>query len=268
MTDTLEDPRPPARARLRWWRELLCVVAFYSVYTLIRNHGVATGSHGEAFRHARQVIGAQRLLGIYHEETIQDLFLAWKPFISFWNVFYGTAHFFVTIGALVYLFRRMPERYPLWRNTLALTTGLALVGFVLYPLMPPRLLPGEYGFVDTLRVVGGLWSFESAPMAKVSNPYAAMPSLHVAWAGWCSLALSPALARPWARRAMVAYPVLTLFAVVVTANHFLLDALGSAVVLGAGFWLARLFTGWIEARGTVPESLPGVPPSSSASAHP
>ncbi len=224
------------------------MVAFYSVYTLIRNHGVATGSHGEAFRHARQVIGAQRLLGINHEESIQDLFLGWEPFISFWNVFYGTAHFVVTVGTLVYLFRKVPERYPLWRNTLALTTGLALVGFALYPLMPPRLLPGDYGFVDTLRVVGGLWSFQSAPMAKVSNPYAAMPSLHVAWAGWCVFALLPAMRRPSARRAVAAYPLLTVFAVVVTANHYFLDAVGGAVVLAFGFVLAHSFTRWTEGR--------------------
>ncbi len=218
------------------------MLAFYTVYTLIRNHGVASGSGAEAFRHAEQVMGAQRLLGIAHEESIQDLFIGWKPFISFWNVFYGTAHFAVTVGALVYLFRRMPERYPMWRNTLASTTALALLGFALYPLMPPRLLPEGYGFVDTLRVVGGLWSFESGAVAKVSNPYAAMPSLHMAWAGWCALVLFPAFRRPWAKWAMTAYPLLTLFAVVVTANHYFVDAAGAAAVLASGFLLARAFT--------------------------
>lgn len=232
------------------------MAAFYSVYTLIRNYGVGADSGAEAFRHAKQVIGAQRLLGVYHEESIQDVFLGWRPFIAFWDVFYGTAHFVVTTGALVYLFRAMPERYPLWRNTLAFTTGLALVGFALYPLMPPRLLPVEYGFVDTLRVVGGLWSFESAPVAKVSNPYAAMPSLHLAWAGWCVLALLPDLRRPWARRALVAYPLLTLFAVVVTANHYFLDAVGAALVLAAGFALARPFTRWSKGRRPVPQPVP------------
>lgn len=246
--DLRSSTRP--RARLRWWREVLYVTAFYSVYTLIRNHGVASGSGAQAFEHATQVIHAQRFLGIAHEQSIQDLFIGWKPFISFWNVFYGTAHFAVTVGALVYLFRRMPERYPLWRNTLAFTTALALLGFALYPLMPPRLLPEVYGFVDTLRVVGGLWSFESGAVAKVSNPYAAMPSLHMAWSGWCVFALLPAFSRPWARRVTAVYPLLTLFAVVVTANHYFLDAVGGAVVLAAGFVLARSFTRWTDARGT------------------
>ena len=254
-----DRPAPPARPRLRWWRELSYVAAFYSVYTVIRNHGVVADAEAEAFRNAKQVIAAQRLLGIYHEETIQDLFLSWRPFISFWNVYYGSVHFLVTAAALVYLFRSVPGRYPLWRNTLACTTGLALVGFALYPLMPPRLLPPEYGFVDTLRVVGGLWSFESAPMAKVSNQYAAMPSLHIAWAMWCLFVLVPVVRRPWARSLLIAYPVLTLFAVVVTANHYFLDALGAALVLALGFLMARPFTSWLAARRPRHDALPGAP---------
>ena len=238
----------PAAPRLRWWREVLYVVAFYAVYTLIRNKGVAADAHAEAFTNAQDVIDAERVSGIYHEESVQDLFLPWRPFITFWNVFYGTAHFVVTAGALVYLFRRTPERYPLWRNTLACTTALALVGFALYPLAPPRLLPPEYGFVDTLKVVGGLWSFDSAPMAKVSNQYAAMPSLHFAWAAWSTLALAPVLRRRWARGLLLAYPFFTLFAVVVTANHFVLDAVGGAVALGLGFLVARALTRWAAAR--------------------
>ncbi len=259
MTEVVagDRPAPDVRPRLRWWRELAYVAVFYSVYTLIRNHGVVADAEAEAFRNAQHVVAAQRLLGIYHEETIQDLFLSWRPFISFWNVYYGTAHFLVTAAALVYLFRNLPGRYPLWRNTLACTTGLALVGFALYPLMPPRLLPPEYGFVDTLRVLGGLWSFQSAPMAKVSNQYAAMPSLHIAWAMWCVLVLVPVVRRPWARSALIAYPVLTLFAVVVTANHYFLDALGAALVLALGFLMARPLTRWVAARRPHHDPAPG-----------
>ena len=256
MSQTLEVTPKPAPPRLRWWREVSYIAAFYSVYTLVRNYGVAADSEVEAFRNARQVISAQRLLGIYHEESIQDLFLPWRAFIAFWDVFYGTAHFVVTAAALVYLFRRLPDRYPLWRNTLACTTGLALLGFALYPLMPPRLLPDHYGFVDTLRVVGGLWSFESGPVAKASNQYAAMPSLHIAWSLWCAFVLVPVLRRPWAKALTVAYPCLTLFAVVVTANHYFLDAVGGALVLALGHALARPLTSWLAARRPAAPSVP------------
>ena len=103
--------------------------------------------------------------------------------------------------------------------------------------MPPRLL-NEYGFVDTLHVYGGLWSFDSGAMEKISNQYAAMPSLHFAWSMWSTLVLLPALHKRWAKALAIAYPVLTTFAIVVTANHFVLDAAGGALVLGCGYALA------------------------------
>jgi hypothetical protein len=100
--------------------------------------------------------------------------------------------------------------------------------------MPPRLLPASYGFVDTLRVFGGLWDFDSGPVAQVSNQYAAMPSLHFAWSTWSALVLFPMLRRRWSRALIVLYPVATTFAIVVTANHYWLDAAGGALVLGVG----------------------------------
>lgn len=239
----------PAATRLRWWRELLYILAFYSVYTLIRNtQGSASVSAAEAFANARRVIDWERALGMYHEESIQDAFLGADWFISFWNVFYGTAHFVVTIGAIVLMFRTMAHRYPLWRNTLAFTTALALIGFATFPLMPPRLLPPSYGYVDTLRVVGGLWSFDSGAMQKVSNQYAAMPSLHFAWSTWCAFVFYPAMKHRWSRILTASYPWLTLFAIVVTANHFVLDAVGGAAVLGVGFLLGRALTRLLEQR--------------------
>ena len=257
MTGAHSRPHPPPR--LRWWREVLYVLVFYSVYSFIRNKGVDdAGARLDAYRNAKQIIRVEERLGSFHEEAIQDAFLPWDWFIKFWNIFYGTAHFVVTVVALVYMFRRMSSRYPLWRNTLACTTGLALIGFAFYPLMPPRLLPSSFGFVDTLKEVGGLWSFESGAVAKVSNQYAAMPSLHFAWSTWCALVLVPAFRRPWTRALMTAYPLLTLFAIVVTANHFWLDAAGGAVLLAVGYILGRAVTHALSARGRQPVPEPVV----------
>lgn len=238
-----------AGSRLRWWRELLYILAFYSVYTLIRNtQGSASVSAAKAFANARRVIRWEEAVALFHEEAIQQAFLGARWFISFWNVFYGTAHFVVTVAALVLMFRRMPARYPLWRNTLAFTTALALIGFATFPLMPPRLLPPDYGFVDTLRVVGGLWSFDSGAMQKVSNQYAAMPSLHFAWSTWSAIVLYPMTRRLWLRVLVVSYPALTLFAIIVTANHYWIDAVGGALVLGVGFVAGRALTRFLEDR--------------------
>lgn len=239
--------------RLRWWREVLYVLAFYGVYTMIRNtQGSRTASVAHAFNNAKHVIRWEEFLSIYHEAWIQHLFLPWRWFIQFWNVYYGSAHFIVTTAALIWLFRRMPSRYPLWRNTLAATTGLALIGFALYPLMPPRLLnectrfgacaTRDYGFVDTLRVIGGLWDFDSGTFAKISNQYAAMPSLHCAWAGWVTFVVWPALRHRWTKVLAIVYPFLTVFCIVVTGNHYILDAVGGFAVLGAGFLVARPIT--------------------------
>jgi hypothetical protein len=214
---------------------VLYIAAFYGVYSFIRNtQGSASVSADHAFSNAREIIRLERAMGLYFEEGVQEAFLDDRWFIQFWNLFYGTFHFVVTIAALVLLFQRFPARYPRWRNTLAFTTGLALIGFATYPLMPPRLLPTSYGFVDTLRFYGGLWSFDSGPVAQVSNQYAAMPSLHFAWSTWSALVLFPMLRHVWSRVLIVLYPAATLFAIVVTANHYWLDAAGGALVLGVG----------------------------------
>jgi PAP2 superfamily len=236
------------RPRLHWYTEALAILAVYLVYTAIRNtFGSATVGPEHAFNNARHVIDFERDLGMFVEEGFQDVFIGHKLFLQFWNVFYGTFHFLVTIFALIWTYRRFPERYPLWRNTIIFTTLLGLIGFALFPLMPPRLLDdcgpfgacASYGFVDTLAVYGGLWSFDSGAMQGLSNQYAAMPSLHFAWSTWCFLVLYRYLPNRPARIAIALYPWLTLFGIVVTANHYWLDAVGGALALAVGYGLAR-----------------------------
>jgi hypothetical protein len=241
-----EPDAEPAQVRarrpagLRWWKELLYVLAFYGIYTVIRDtQGQATVSAQRAFHNAQRVIRLERHLWLFHELNIQHEVLSWHWLLRALDVFYGSAHFIVTAVALIWLFRRMPQRYPLWRNTLAVTTALALVGFAFFPLMPPRLLqPYGYHFVDTLKTIGGLWNFDSGTMQKLSNQYAAMPSLHFAWSSWCVCALWPGIRSRAGRVLLVCYPLLTLFCIVVTGNHYILDAVGGALVLTVGFVLA------------------------------
>jgi hypothetical protein len=254
MTTATAEPSvaEPTAPRLYWWREVLTIGIFYGVYTLVRNFGIASDATAEALRNAKQIIRIEEALSSFHEKAIQDAFIEWTWFIKFWDVFYGSAHFIVTIVAIVWMFRRAPERYPVWRNTLAVTVALALVGFTIYPLMPPRLLDNHglnYGFVDTLQEVGGLWSFNSGTMSKISNQYAAMPSLHFAWSTWCACVLVPMIKPLWGKALMAMYPVITVFCIVVTANHYWIDALGGGIVLLIGYLVGGKFlTNLVQTR--------------------
>ena len=239
--------------KLRWWKEAIYVLLFYGVYSFIRNQfGSAAVGPEHAFNNAKDIIQVERWLGSYHEETIQQWFLDTKWFIQFWNLFYGTFHFVVTTFCIFWLFRKWPDRYVKFRTTLAVTTALALIGFATYPLMPPRLLPTSYGFVDTLRDYGGLWSFDSGAMSKVSNQYAAMPSLHFGWSTWCAMVLVPTVKQRWLKVLCAIYPAATLFAIVVTANHYWIDALGGAVILAVGYAVG---TWWSRRSNAVPETV-------------
>ena len=262
--DVEASPTLAARPhRLFWWKEALIVAVFYVIYSLIRNQFgsnriAAEGIPRAAFRNAEQVIRWEQTLGLYHEARVQSWFLEMDWFIQFWNVFYGTAHFVVTLGVFAVLFWKRPQVFPQWRNTLAAMTALAIIGFAFFPLMPPRLLdapcPWEqensygggciaselrdpdngFGYVDTLAEYGGPWSFDSDAMASISNQYAAMPSLHIGWATWCAIALWPLLKRRSAKIAALAYPAVTLFCIVVTGNHFWIDGVGGILVFLIG----------------------------------
>jgi hypothetical protein len=132
------------------------MIAFYTIYSLVRNQFgsariVEEGPPQQAFTNALRVIEWENSINLFVEQRIQEWFLAFPNWtIQFWNSFYGTAHFVVTLGVFIVLFVRRPDVFPLWRNTLAFTTALAIVGFSLFPLMPPRLLdepcpPEAYG---------------------------------------------------------------------------------------------------------------------------
>jgi len=254
---------PPKTARnpksnLNWVRELLVIGAFYALYSWIRNQfGSASVEPDIALRNARQMIDVERFVGLYVEADIQSWFIGWDFFIRFCNIFYGTLHFVVTLGALLYLYFRQPEAYPRWRTIGLTTTGLALIGFATYPLMPPRLLGncGTYGaciegspFIDTVAELGGLWSFDSGMMENLSNQYAAMPSLHFAWAFWSYLALKPFVKNRLIRVAIWLYPSCTLFAIVVTANHYWIDAAGGGLIIFAGYWIGSWLQEWANSQ--------------------
>lgn len=249
--DQVLVPVATGTPRLRWYVEIAAIAVFYVGYSAIRNEfGSNAVAPSVALRNAHHIVRIEELLSAFIEDDLQQHFLRWgATFMRVWNLYYGSLHFVVTAGVLIWLFRRHPWRYPLWRNTLGATTALALVGFSLFPLMPPRLLAAgpPYGggdmryagmFVDSLARFPALWSFQSDTMQSVSNQYAAMPSLHVGWALWCCMAVFPLLRRRWVKVLYVLYVPGTVFTIVVTANHYWLDAVGGVAVFGVGWSVA------------------------------
>jgi hypothetical protein len=234
---------------------VLIIAVFYGLYTLVRDlRGNKPVSVFQAFTNARRIIHMERWVGIFHEEGIQHFFLPDRWLIRLCDDFYGTAHFVAPIFTLVLLFFWFPEHYRQWRNALALLTAIALIGFYFFPLMPPRLLPPGYHFVDTLRVIGGLWDFSKGPVNDVSDQYAAMPSLHTAWSTWCACAWSSIIRARWGRVAVFAYPAFTVFAIVVTANHYFVDAAAGLILLAASVLIAQPVTRILDRRAVEGEA--------------
>jgi hypothetical protein len=245
---------------LYWWAEIVFILVFYFVYSTIRNSN--EGSPGVARANAYRLMEWQEALGINHEGPIHRWALEYKPLIIASNYFYGSLHFVVTTGVMIFLYRKFSDDYPLFRNTLAIATGLALIGFAFWPLMPPRLLPSSFGFVDTLDKYPTFWSFKRGAVNKISNQYAAMPSVHCVWALWCTCVLVPRVKHNWAKALAILYPVGTVTSIVLTANHFVLDAVGGFIVLGIAYLAARLFTR--AGRRTPDESDAPPPPAEPA----
>lgn len=235
---SLRGMRSPRRPRL--WFEVLLIAVAYWVYSLVRN--AVPEQKEQALRNADWIWSAERTLHIAVEDSVNRAVNSVTWLVVGMNYYYATLHFVLTIGVLVWLYRWHPGRYAAARLVLFATTGVALLGYYLFPLAPPRLTPGG-GFVDTV-VVHHTWgSMASGNLADVSNQYAAMPSMHIGWSVWCGVVIALLAGRIWVKVLGALYPVATLVVIVSTANHFWLDAVGGAVCLVFGFALSYVWYG-------------------------
>ncbi|MFI1256874.1 phosphatase PAP2 family protein [Streptomyces netropsis] len=225
--------RSPRRPRL--WFEVLLIAVSYWTYSLVRN--AVPEQRAAALRNADWIWQAERSLHIAVEQTVNHAVNSVTWLIVGMNYYYATLHFVLTIGVLVWLYRWHPGRYAAARLILFATTGVALLGYYLYPLAPPRLMSGG-DFIDTV-VVHHTWgSMASGNLADMSNQYAAMPSMHIGWSTWCGITIALLARAVWVRVLGLLYPVATLVVIVSTANHFWLDAVGGMLCLAFGFGLS------------------------------
>ncbi|WP_458243958.1 phosphatase PAP2 family protein [Streptomyces sp. MAI_2237] len=237
------------RTRLRWWTELPLIVLVYACYSAGRL--VVRGDTAGAVDHGLAILRVEKFLHLNAEHPLNRLFTreAWLGVpADFW---YASLHYLVTPAILIWLFRYRAVHYRAARTWLMTSTFMGLIGFTLLPTCPPRLLSAGHGFVDTMAQYSsyGWWGgAASAPkgLGGMTNQYAAMPSLHVGWALWCGVMLWRYGRTRTTKVAAVAYPLLTTIVVMGTANHYFLDAVAGAAVMGVGLFLTPYVMGAVD----------------------
>ena len=235
-----DSPWPRVGRDARWSaarsvaRELVYVVIFLALYEFIRGRVVQSGD--VATRSALRIVDVERALGIFHERAIQSLFVRSEGLIRSFNLYYGGTHFLVPAVILIWIAVRHSEHYPKARTLLAVTTAAGFLFFWRWPVAPPRLLPAGFGIVDTIHDLGGT-RIQADLMDRAGNAYAALPSLHMAWAVWVTIVVYPRLRHRWARVIAVVYPLMTALVVVATGNHFIADCVAGTILIFAVAWV-------------------------------
>lgn len=208
--------------------EFFVLVVGYAVYRLVQV--LVTGSESTAIDRATSLWSLEQRLDISPESWLNGLLAGDRQMAVLAGVYYGVLHFVVPPMLLVWLRLRRRSRYLALRNTLVGITVAALLFYWLLPLAPPRLsIPG---MVDVLKDNNILWAGSPSGPASMANHYAAMPSLHVAWAVWAAVAIAVAFPGRPARHLAWIYPITTTLVVMATANHFLADAIAAGALVG------------------------------------
>lgn len=248
----------------RWWHsklgwrfgaELARMLGLFAIYKLVRL--LAADEVGVAFDNARSVVEVEQFIGLFSEPTLQRWVLDNATTVRFLNGYYFIAHFAVTFAVFFFLYVARPQLYVVCRRVLIAMTAIGAFLHVLYPLAPPRMLP-SLGFVDTGHLFGPS-PYGADTSAGLANQFAAMPSLHFGWSVLIAWALIIGLRSRW-RYLAVVHPFLTLAAIILTANHYWLDAIVALVVFSvlvsvhSSLRRRRSLTGGYESFETVPAS--------------
>jgi hypothetical protein len=213
----------------RGWGDLLRQFAFFFVayqgYQLVR--GIADGRDAVALANGAHVMQLERSLGAFFEPGFQQAFLSHQWVIELANWMYFNSHFVITISFLAWLYLFRNENFNFVRNMFMVAMGLALLGYALFPTAPPRMFPGA-GFTDTISAFTNT-NQDSSFASLLVNPYAAVPSMHIAFSLMIAVPATYLVRTGWARALWSAYPMVVLFVILVTANHYWFDA-----AVGAG----------------------------------
>lgn len=242
---TERQPFPPLR-------EILLILPVVVLYFLA--HGLAQVRAQEATAHAERLISIEREIGIFHEPGIQEFVLRHLLLVDLanWNYMYG--HWPVIAATIVWLGHEHPGRLALYRNAMILSGVIGIGVFLTYPVAPPRLMPA-FGFVDTIALRSHAYRALEPP--AFTDVYASMPSLHFGWNLLMGIALAREATHPAMRWLGWVMPLAMYVTVVVTANHYFLDGVAGAAIVGlslvvAGRTLPQALGG--QAKGPAPSA--------------
>lgn len=221
------------------WPDAVNQLALFALadlcYETVR--GVAEGNSALAFSNARWIVDTEQSLHLFVEKDIQNWVMNSRLLVDFANFMYVNSHFIMTTCVLVWIYLRHNRHFYFVRNMFMVAMALALVGYLSFPTAPPRFLP-ELGFVDTIAYYTDV-RHDSAFVAVFINPYAAVPSMHVAFSLMLAL---PAIRLVRSRIAKVlwaCYPLLVTAVVISTGNHWWFDAAAGALVALTAALVAR-----------------------------
>jgi hypothetical protein len=222
--------------------EIGLVALAFLLYFLVR--GSVVQRDAEALRNAINIIDIERSLGFFWEPELNAAILNYGALIQLFNAIYFWLDFplIVAIGLGLYFFGHR-HQYTVARDAVLASGAIALVVYHLFPVTPPRLLPPEFGFVDTLAEYNNL-SYQAQSTEFFVNPYAAVPSLHYGWAVLVGGVLFWTTRNLWLRALAVFMPIGQFTAILFTANHYILDAMAGLVVALLGLLVAMALQRW------------------------
>jgi hypothetical protein len=237
-------PRWRARVERAWTladraglQEIVLVLVAFLIYFYIR--GLVVGRESEAIARGLDLIRFERDLGFYWELEMQSWILNhyWAIKTMNWVYFYGHMPLVIISAFWLYIWHR--RAYRLSRNAFLASGAIGVVMYALWPVAPPRLIP-DAGFIDTMAVYDRV-GYNAQETEAFVNPYAALPSLHFGWSLLLGIVVFQVTKFPALKVLAVVWPVAMFFAIVMTGNHFIIDAIVGAVVSFAGFGIAL---GW------------------------
>jgi hypothetical protein len=232
-------PRHNPHRRFSWKREVALGLGFYGTYLLVRRLALSGDGRERAHRNARRIVALEKRLHLDVEPRLQQLVVHRHDLVQVLNLAYATLNVGLTVGWLMLLFHRRDPAFHRYRRAVLLAGLGAQPVFLLFPVAPPRKLDH---LVDTIAEVGGV-NLDTGLVSYLYHPLAAMPSIHVTIAEVTADGLRQTSRWAFVRALAPAYPPLVAAVVLLTANHYVVDAAAGSVLGRLTVRLGRRLSG-------------------------